>query len=241
VMVSTNHETSTTRERVSGFLSPGLVRSRHYVCQTTEGAMSPDFAHIAHIRAARYASAANIDVALSRLGGLATQPLESLDHDRRVKTASRFVRVLDGLSVHDGAVLEHDLLTAIGAGTPGVHMLAMQNAISLITVRNHLHELLTTVGISWSDGMLAQSAVSDVARHIVDHGGGTIEMQVKQGRVSVRVFAKQDLGAVPSTSGPRTPAWIVGVSNLSNHVGITRGGGGTQIEFMIDMASAAVA
>lgn len=205
-------------------------------------AMSQSFAHIARARAARYASAPGIETALSRLGTLATLPVDTVERERRVLLASRFVRVLEGLSVHDGAVLEHELLGAIGAGTPGRHMVAVQNAISLISVRNHLHELLTAVGVSWSDGMLVQSAVSDVARHIAEHGGGTIEMQVTQDRrIAVRAFAKRDLGAVPATSGPRTPSWIVGVSNLSKLVGVARAGGGTQVEFSFDMTTAAVA
>ena len=204
--------------------------------------MSQSFAHIARTRAAHYASAPGIETALSRLGAQAAQPVETVDRDRRVLLASRFVRVLEGLSVHDGAVLEHELLAAVGAGTPGRYMIAVQNAISLIAVRNHLHELLTTVGISWSEGMLVQSAVSDVARYIAEHGGGTIEMHVTTDRwIAVQAFAKRDLGAVPATSGPRTPAWMVGVSNLSKHVRVTRAVDGTQVEFSFDMASAAVA
>ncbi len=201
-----------------------------------------NFAQIARTRAVRFTPPATIEAALVPLASSAEQSVETLDRERKIQMVTRFVRAIPALGVHASAMLEHELLDAIGVSRTGRYVIVVQNAISLISVRNHLHELAALVGFSWSDGMTVQSAVSDVARYLVDHGGGTIEMQTTEDhRIAVSVHSKLNLGLINASPGPGTPPWLAGAMNLATQFRSPQGGLGSNLEFSFDVPRAAVA
>lgn len=202
----------------------------------------PTFAQIARSRAVPFTLLPTIDAALALIGVNADRPLATLDHERKLHMVTRFVRAIPGLGVHASAVLEHELLDAIGVTQAGRHSIPLQSAISLISVRNHLHQIATTVGFSWSDGMLLQSAVADVARHVLEHGGGTLEMMATEdGRVSVSVHSKASLGVISASPNHATPVWLAGALKLAKRFRADASGSGSHLEFSFDIPRAAVA
>lgn len=200
------------------------------------------FAQIARSRAVPFTHLPTIDAALALVGPHAEKPLETLDRERKLHMVARFVRAIPGLGVHASAVLEHELLDAIGVTQTGRYGVPLQSAISLISVRNHLHQIATTVGFSWSDGMLLQSAVADVARHVLEHGGGSLEMMATEdGRVSVSVHSNASLGAISASPNHATPAWLAGALSLAKRFRSDASGPGSHLEFSFDIPRAAVA
>jgi hypothetical protein len=200
------------------------------------------FRLLARSRAVRLAPLAAIDDALTKLGAVADRTIDSLDRERKLQLVTRFVRAIPALGVQTASVLEHELLAAIGVEPTGRHVLPVQTAISLVAVRNHLHALVTAVGVSWSDGMLVQSAVADVVRFVLERGGGTIEMTAtSEHDIAVTIHSTKSLGTIPERQGPATPAWLAGAMNLAPRFSVRDDGKTTDLEFSFAMTRAAVA
>ncbi len=196
--------------------------------------MTATFSHTAREIAGKYVPEPAVRRALDAVGARADQPIDALDGERRIALVSQFVRALHGVGVHESTRIEHELGRAVGADPTGRRPVVIKDAISLITVRNHVHQLATAIGLSWAAGMALQSAVSEVARHVATNGGGRIETEATlDGRIHFDVTAARDLGPVSVDARAPLPSWLIGVSKLAQGLRSASESSGTRIQFWI--------
>lgn len=197
--------------------------------------MAETFSQVARESAARYATQEAITSALEVLGAKADLPLDELDVGRRLALTGQFVRGLRNIGVADATRLEHDLFEALDAAPTSRRGFVVKDAISLVTVRNHIQQLTTALGVPWSQGMQVQSAISDVVRFLSQHGGGRIETLAYEDSIHVEVWSNQALGYVSLEFAAQTPTWLVAVASLARDFRARRAHEGTHLEFSIDM------
>lgn len=196
--------------------------------------MITTFAHAAREIASKHVTAATIKGALDTLGAKAEHGIDELDTERKLALANHFVRALRNVGVVDAHRIEHELLAALGAAPTSRRAVMIKDAISLITVRNHVGQLVTALGVPWSVGMQVQSAVSDIARYVSANGGGKIETEaLGDGRILCEVWTNR-LVATPAPGAP-TPQWLVAVSKLADGLRARPAGAGTHLTFSIAM------
>lgn len=188
------------------------------------------FAQFARTVAVKHVPAATVEAALVALGSKAESVLGGLDAERKGTLINHFVRSIRNVGVHTVTRLEHALLEAAGCCPAGRRVVALKDAISLITIRNHIHLMATAIGLPWSESMRVQSAISDVARFVVDRGGGRIEMEEVHEGLAVSVYSAYDLGPMPPPGGP-APPWLAGTVNLAKTFRCVRSGNGSHLEF----------
>lgn len=198
------------------------------------------FAQLARDVAAKHVPGDAIEGALASLGGKGEWVVHSMDPDRRSALVSHFVRSLRNVGVHTASRVEASLLSAAGCRPSGCRVIVLKDAISLIAVRNQIHQLLTSLGTGWSGSMRYQSALSDIARFVIEHGGGRIEHEDLAGRIVILVHTAEDLGAI-STQPGTAPAWLAATLNLTKEVRISRIGSGSLIEIKFPTPNALVA
>ena len=198
------------------------------------------FAQLARSVADKYVSVETIDASLQALGGKAEFPLSSLDVDRKSALISHFVRGLRNIGVHTASRIEHALLAAGGCGSAGRRTIVLKDAISLIAARNQVHQILTSLGMEWQGSMRFQSAISDVARFVIERGGGRIELEEVPGAIVCIVYVTQDLGPLVST-GATAPTWLASTLNLTKDVRTSRSGTGSSVEIRLPRPQAMVA
>jgi len=201
--------------------------------------MDTTFAHVAREIAGATVPAPIIKSALDALGMKADYLVAELDAERKLQLATQFVRGLHGVGVADAHRIAHDLFAALGARPTSRRPVVIKDAISLITVRNHVGQLVTALGMSWSAGMQVQSAVSDVARFVSGNGGGRIETEaVDGGRIHFEVWTNRPIG--PVSIGAATPTWLVGVAKLAEGFRSRPSGAGAHMQFWINASRAAL-
>lgn len=194
--------------------------------------MGTTFAQVAREVAGRHAPTSPIDSALEALGAKADHLVDELDVERKLQLATQFVRGLRTVGVADAQRIEHELFAALGATPTARRSVVIKDAISLITVRNHVGQLATALGMAWSAGMQVQSAVSDVARFVSTTGGGKIETEAMDGgRIHFEVWTNRAIG--PVSMGAATPPWLIGVAKLAEGFRSRPAGAGAHLEFWI--------
>jgi hypothetical protein len=207
--------------------------------------MARTFSQVAREVGGKYLTLPAIKAALEPLGAKAELIVEDCDVERRLQLTTQFVRALRNVSVAEAHRLEHELFEALDAAPTSRRSVAIRDAISLITVRNHIHQLVTALGMPWSDGMGVQSAVSELARFIAGTGGGRIDTEAtRDGSIQFEVWTHRPLGPI-SVAGVATPPWLVGVAKLARdfrtrpaHDGVA---GGTHLAFQIQSTTAFMA
>jgi hypothetical protein len=203
-------------------------------------ASTTTFAQLAHDVAVKHVPAAAIDGALASLGGKGEWSVYSMDPDRRSALVSHFVRSLRNVGVHTASRVEAALLAAAGCRPLGCRVIVLKDAISLITVRNQIHQLITSLGAGWSGSMRYQSALSDIARFVIERGGGRIELEDAPGHIVFLVHTAEDIGPISTTPGS-APAWLAATLNLTKEVRFSRLGSGSVVEIKFPAPKALVA
>jgi hypothetical protein len=205
--------------------------------------LTSSFAQFARDIAGKHVPEVAIEAALSSLGGKAAGSLEGLNVERRGALINHFVRSIKNIGVHTASQLEHELLARAGCCPAGRRIAALKDAISIIAVRNHLHQMATSLGLSWKEAMRLQSAVSDVARFVVSRGGGRIELDSADNGLFVTVYAGADLGPIPATGSASaiTPAWLAGTMNLVKGFRCSRTDHDAVLEFLFETSQSMVA
>jgi hypothetical protein len=198
------------------------------------------FAQLARSVAQKHVPGSAVESALAALGGKAEWNLSSLDAERKGSLVSHFVRGLRNIGVHAASRIERAMLEAAGCCGAGRRVLVLKDAISLIAVRNQVHQLATAVGLAWSESMRVQSAVSDIARFVVERGGGRIEIEETLDGLSFVVLTALDIGPVLHPGTP-APTWLSGTLNIARDFRSSRSGGGTALEFWLSRPQSLVA
>jgi hypothetical protein len=191
---------------------------------------SSTFAQLAHSVAVKFVSDAAVDGALSSIGGKANWIVADLPIEKRSALIQQFVRALRDTGVHTATRLEHALLHAAHCPAAGRRVISLKDAISLIAVRNQVHQLATGVGLSWNESMRLQSAISDLTRFIVEKGGGRVEIEDTSSALFFMIYANADLGPCTPPEAT-TPPWLVGTVNLAQGFRCGRAISGTQFQF----------
>lgn len=168
-----------------------------------------------------------VEAALGAIASKADTALSSLDTERRGMLINHFVRSIRNIGVHTASKLEHALLEASGCCPASRRIVALKDAISLIAVRNQTHAMATAIGLAWAESMRLQSAVSDVARFVIEHGGGRLEMEETLSGLLISVRATGDLGPIVTPA----PSWLISTTNLAKTFRSARSGGSTYLEF----------
>lgn len=190
------------------------------------------FSQVAREIAGKHVPLPVIKAALDGLGAKAEHLVEELDAERKLLLANQFVRTLRNVGVADAHRIEHEMYAALGVAPTSRRSVVIKDAISLITVRNHVHQLVTALGMSWSAGMQVQSAISDVARFVSANGGGKIETEAgADGRIRFELWTNRSLG--PVSIGVATPPWLVGIAKLAEGFQSRPAAGGTHLQFWI--------
>lgn len=198
------------------------------------------FAQLARSVADKHVPPESIEQSLQALGGKAEWSLQSLDADRKGALISHFVRGLRNIGVHAASKIEHALLSAAGCTSAGRRTVVLKDAISLIAARNQVHQILTSLGMEWQSSMRFQSAISDVARYVIERGGGRIELEEISGAILCIIYITQDTGPI-SNSGAATPSWLASTLNLTKDVRTSRTGSGSSVEIRLPRPQAMVA
>jgi hypothetical protein len=115
--------------------------------------------------------------ALTALGPKAAESPQAMDAERRAALVSLFVRNLRGLPVAEAALLEHELLSVVGAMPSPRKSVGIRDALSLVALRNYIRYLTVAINLGWAPGMQIQSAISELARLVQEAGGGRIDFQ----------------------------------------------------------------
>jgi hypothetical protein len=204
--------------------------------------MSSTFSHVAREVAQRYATLQAIKAALDHVGARAEQPIAEMDVERKLMLVGHFVRALRSVSVVDASHLERDLFHALDAAPTARRAVEVKDAISLITVRNHVGQVASALGMPWAEGMQVQSALSDVARFLAQHGGGRIETVARpDGGIRFDVWTNRALAPFSIEYPSQKPPWLVGVAALAQGFHAHHVHGGTHIEFSIPPRTSAAA
>ncbi len=192
--------------------------------------------------AARYLAGPPLQDALARLGAHGDEPLAHLDAGARLAAVNALVRGVRGwLSVAEAAALERELAAAFGAPSSDGEAVEIKDAISVITLRNHVGTAASASGLSWSAGMQVQSALSEVARFLAEHGGGAIHIVPGAARLRFQVDAWVDPGAVGTATPAGTPPWLIGVAKLSSDFRRVPSTQGARFQFTVAAEAALVA
>lgn len=187
-------------------------------------------AQLARGIAVRFVQPAVIDAALIALGTRADIVLSELTTERRSTLINHFVRLLRNTGIQTATRVEHAMLEAASCRTAEKRVISLKDAISLIAVRNLIHQMATAVGIGWNDSMKLQSALSDISRFIIEKGGGKVEIKDTG---SALVFLIDSLADLTAFSPPQipSPSWLASTLNLAQGFRTTLSGGGTHFEF----------
>ena len=137
--------------------------------------------------AANHLSEPAVDAALSGLDSAVRRPLGELTAHQRTRLINQFVRGLKGLSVHDALRVERELLDRTDCAPALRCELAARDGLSMIALRNHVRYVAVYAGLDWSDGMLLQSAFSELARLLQQAGGAEFRFRAKDDFSSVSV------------------------------------------------------
>jgi len=121
--------------------------------------------------AANHVPSPVVDTALSGLDASVAAPLGDLSCLQRTRLINQFVRALRGLSVHDALRIERELLDRSDCAPSPSHELTARDGLSMIALRNHVRYVAVYAGFDWSDGMMLQSAFSELARLLQQAGG----------------------------------------------------------------------
>jgi hypothetical protein len=194
-------------------------------------------AELARAVAVNFIPATTVETTLAAIGSKADMNLSSLDAPSRGILINHFVRSIRNIGVHTASKLEHALLEAAGCCPAGRRIVALKDAISLIAVRNQTHAMATAIGLPWSESMRLQSAVSDVARFVVERGGGRLEMEETLAGLLVSIRAGSDLGPIAAPH----PPWLISTMNLAKSFRSARSGGNTYLEFCFSRPQTMVA
>lgn len=203
----------------------------------TEGAT---FAEFARGIARRHVAEETIQGALQAMGGKAECGWSQADPDRRSALIGHFVRSMRNVGVHAANRIEGELLAAAGGRREGRRVQVLRDAISLIAVRNQIHQTITSLGAGWNGSMRYQSALSDIARTVIERGGGRIELEEGGGSLSLWVYCAADLGPVSTVAG-HAPGWLAATLNLTKEIRVNRSGSGSLIEIKFEKPTAMVA
>lgn len=134
----------------------------------------------------RFVAAPVVEQALSQLGPRFERARLDDDIDRLAALINQFVRSVPGLSVREAASLERELAFALDALPRGTKTISPDSAIALIALRNHVRYLTVCAGLEWSEAMLLQSAVSELARVAREAGGGLFHLELDDGRIVIQ-------------------------------------------------------
>lgn len=198
------------------------------------------FAEFARSIASRFVPEETVVTGLLALGGKAEWQLSSLDSERRSTMISHFVRSMRNLGVHTASRIEGALLAEAGCRAMGCRVLVIKDAISLIAVRNQVHQTITALGAGWNGSMRYQSALSDIARYVIERGGGRIELEEGSGSLHFAIYTAQDIGPVSLQAGT-APGWLAATLSLTKDVRTSRNGSGSLIEIKFEKPRALVA
>ena len=188
------------------------------------------FAQLARSIAIKHVSSTTIESAISALGNKTSCVVADLTVEKRSALVNHFVRTLRDTSVQTATRLEHALLAAASCRSAGRRVIVLKDAISLIAVRNQVHQLASAVGLSWNESMRLQSAISDLARFIVEKGGGRIEIEDTSSALFFMIDSVSDLGPCSPPETP-TPSWLVSTMSLAQGFRSGRTITGTHFEF----------
>lgn len=188
------------------------------------------FSQLAHSVAVRFVTDTTVDAALAAIGSKAHWVVADLTIEKRCALINHFVRALRDTGVHTATRLEHALLTAAQCPASGRRVISIKDAISLIAVRNQVHQLATGVGLSWNESMRLQSAISDLARYIVEKGGGRIEIEDTSSALFFMVYANADLGPCTPPDAV-TPPWLAATVGIAQGFRCGRAVTGSQFQF----------
>ncbi len=181
--------------------------------------------------AAKHIALPVIDAALASLGSRADTVLSDLSPERRSTLINHFVRLLRNTSIQIATRVEHAMLEAANCRSAEKRVISLKDAISLIAVRNLIHQMATALGIGWNDSMKLQSALSDISRFLIEKGGGRIEITDTGSALIFLIDAIADLSLHTPPSNP-SPTWLASTQNLAQGLRFSTGSaGGTHFEF----------
>ncbi len=141
--------------------------------------------------AARHVDVGVVEAALRAVGGAVRRPLEDLPAHQRTRLINQFVRALRGPSVHAALRIEKELLDqADCAPAPHCELMA-RDGLSTIALRSHVRYIAVYAGLDWNDGMMLQSAFSELARVLQADGGAVFRFEATDdfSEVAVEVAA----------------------------------------------------
>lgn len=162
---------------------------------------------------------------LARLADSAQLDVDGLTREERARLVTRFVRSLRAIRVEQAATLERQLMQMLRANPEGTHVVAIENAISVLSVRNHVGALATALSLDWSAGMKLQAAIAELVRGIMSRGAGLFESRIEPGRVHVRISCNRPLGPEALVLAP--------LAGLVARPSLSRVGDGSVISFLL--------
>jgi hypothetical protein len=173
-----------------------------------------------------------VEQGLSLLGERAEMPLDDQSRETRALMVNQFVRRLRGVSLDKLHDFERMLLVALHAAPAGVQDVLIVDAISVIKARNHLGQVAKSLGLGWSDGMRLESAVSDLVRYALSHGGGLLQttVQDKRARIDVKLHLNES---------PPELTMLRSLDSLGGTVRTHRNGTHLDIELTLDASARA--
>jgi hypothetical protein len=148
--------------------------------------------------AAHHLPGSAVDAALSSLDSSVRRPLGDLPAHQRTRLINQFVRGLKGLSVHDALRVERELLDRADCAPAPRYDLAARDGLSMIALRNHVRYIAVYAGLDWSDGMLLQSAFSELARLLQQAGGAEFSFRATDDFTDVSVDVSASDAPSPS-------------------------------------------
>lgn len=185
------------------------------------GHVPQTFAQFVQSIAERYVSRSAVDVALFALGTRADSLWLSMPAEKKRGLINHFVRALRDVSVMVLTQLEHALLRAAGVSLTTTRSLVLKSAISLVAVRNQIQLSLTGLGVQWSEMMRFQSAIADITRHVLQHGGGSVELEEILSCLIVRIVTDQALEGTDGTD-LRSLSFLANARNVIRDIRLSR-------------------
>jgi hypothetical protein len=188
--------------------------------------MQAQFETVIRRIAGRHTDSDKVDTALESVRDRLSREIEQQDVVKAALLVNRFVRSLGG-STRESAQLERALLRALGMRPAHRTTVPIDDAISVISLGNHVRYLTVCLGIDWSDGMHFQGAVSDLANAAESSGGAEFTFTVSQSELECTVFF--------SHPGPGfdVQSALAGIDRITLNVSTSLRGTGVEVKFSV--------
>ncbi len=186
--------------------------------------MQAQFETVIRRIAGRHATPERIDSALDSVRDRLSREIEQQDVGKAALLVNRFVRSLGG-NARECAELERALLRALGMRPAPRSTVVINDAISVISLSNHVRYLTVCLGIDWSDGMHFQGAVSDLANAAESSGGAEFTFTVSHAELECTVFFPHP------GPGFDVEGALAGIDRITLNVSTSLRGTGVEVRF----------